>query len=486
MPRKYFILILIGLFSINSYAQQCDCDATFNWVRTTFEENDAGFAYALQSKGQEAYAQHNKRFDQKITEVQNLTQCRELVVQWLSFFRSGHWSFNRSRPSQNTSTANTLNDNEIIAMYKSWDTYTVDPEEFKSYLSKKDKVDFEGIWTNGPYEIGIKKENNDYVGFIIKADGIYWTPNQIKLKIHSDNSSVYYMRDHSAENFPKTELIGHNYLQMGFVSLKRKWPEVKTAPEVERYIKAIESNSPYLERLNQNSLLLRIPSFSSSNKKYIDSVLTANKSLIGKSENLIIDIRNNGGGSDRSYQELIPILYTNSIRSVGVEYLSTPLNNQRMIDFIEKPEYEFNDEEKQWARDSYQKLSTQLGKFVNLNENVTSITRRDSIYTYPKQIAILINERNGSTAEQFLLLAKQSKKVKLYGTTTRGVLDISNMYRVPSPCGNFELSYGLTRSMRIPHMAIDDKGIAPDYFIDKDIPKHQWIDFALKVLSEDN
>ena len=39
-----------------------------------------------------------------------------------------------------------------------------------------------------------------------------------------------------------------------------------------------------------------------------------------------------------------------------------------------------------------------------------------------------------------------------------GVLDISNMHFVKSPCGKIELGYCLSKSYRIPEMAIDGKG----------------------------
>ncbi|MEL7163152.1 MAG: S41 family peptidase, partial [Bacteroidota bacterium] len=199
--------------------------------------------------------------------------------------------------------------------------------------------------------------------------------------------------------------------------------------------------------------------------------------------NFIIDIRNNGGGADRSYSELIPFLYTNPIRTVGVEYYSTELNNQRMLDFIEKPEYGFDADGKAWARESYDKLSTGLGLFMSLNEEPVTVRTEDTVLPFPRQVAILINENNGSTAEQFLLAAKQSKKVKLFGVTTMGVLDISNMYFVNSPCDQFQLGYSLTRSMRIPDMAIDDKGIMPDYYLDRTVPKYEWLAFTRRILA---
>jgi len=286
------------------------------------------------------------------------------------------------------------------------------------------------------------------------------------------------------ENFETAALLGRNYLQMGFIMLKRVTPSLETAPELVAHFKAISAQDPYFEQVNAQTTLLRIPSFSGSEKKKIDSVILANRDLILRTPNLIVDLRNNGGGSDRSFNELLPILYTNTIRTVGVEYLSTPLNNQRMLDFINKEEYAFDEEGKKWAQESYDKLSKRIGEFVMLKEYPISTITYDTIYPYPENIGIIIHEYNGSTTEQFLLAAKQSKKVKLFGTTTTGALDISNMYYVDSPCKELRLAYGLSKSMRIPDMTIDEKGIQPDYYLHKDIPKHEWMKYVTEMLNE--
>src|SRR3990167_9070480 len=87
---------------------------------------------------------------------------------------------------------------------------------------------------------------------------------------------------------------------------------------------------PLFEKLSDKTVILRIPSFDGSMKKLIDSIIVSNMQTITKTENLIIDLQNNGGGSDESYEKLIPLIYTNPIKTVGLEYLSTPLNNKRM------------------------------------------------------------------------------------------------------------------------------------------------------------
>jgi hypothetical protein len=474
---KRLLYALCFSLSLFGYSQTCDCTANFNWAKKTFEDNDAGFQYALDRKGQNAYDSHNQLFKNKVKTIDNAIDCSALILEWLRFFRSGHIAV---RPVTNVSAQGTpLTDAEIIETYKNAEQYPLNLEEFQSYVNSKSEADFEGIWLSEPYKIGVKKVHEDYLGVIIEADGVYWRKGQIKFKIHADGSATYYMRDHSKQTFEMAELLGDNHLQMGFVNLKRMGTKFESNSKIERYFKSIDANTPFFEQLDTNTTYLRIPSFNGSWKPVIDSLIQQHKTVITKTPNLIIDLRNNGGGSDRSYSELLPILYTNPIRTVGVELLSTPLNNQRMQDFITNPDYGFSNDEKEWAQNAYDKLSKHLGEFVNLNEHSVSLNTFDKVHAYPKNVGVIINENNGSTTEQFLLAAKQSKKVKLYGTTTAGVLDISNMYFVKSPSKDIELGYCLSKSMRIPHMSIDDKGIQPDFYISKDIPKYEWIDFVI-------
>ncbi len=478
---KFIIPVLIFLFPIFLAAQDCDCNSNFNWVKKTFEENDAGFDYILEVKGKNDYEKHNAFYSEKIKDITDQGKCMETLYEWLTFFRSGHIGI---IPMDNSEGAKESKEKEIVQKFKDWEKMEVDVDKFRASLSSQTKASYEGIYRSGQYLIGVKKVDEEYVGFIIEADGVYWTEGQVKMRIKADQSVVYYMQDHSARNFDQAELLGNNYLNMGFISLNRVLPELPGDPKVEAYFKSMSTNVPYFEVLDEETVLLRIPTFTGSEKDVIDSVIFANRAKILETENFIIDIRNNGGGSDRSYEELLPIMYTNPIRGVGVAFRSTTLNNQRMLDFINIPEYEFSEEDKKWAQESYDTLSNHLGEFVNLDTTVVDETTFDTIYPFPQNIAILINENNGSTAEQFLLDSKQSRKVKLYGKTTAGVLDISNMNLLKSPCQEFKLGYCLSKSYRIPHMAIDEKGIQPDFYLDEGIPDYQWVEYVKQILKE--
>lgn len=479
---KQIVLLLLTLLPFTLFGQNCDCVSNYEWLKKTFEENDAGFDHAVQRKGVQAYEDNNRRILEKVKLAGNLQECRAILFEWLTFFRSGHVSF-----SIKEHVIETEYKNNPIERFPDWEIYTIGTEDFKKYLDEKETIDFEGIWETGPYTIGIKQEGDEHVGFIIESKTAAWTQGQVKLKFTEEEDeakSVFYMRDHSASESNRVNLIGNNLLQIGNSKLFRVYPKVDDEPKYKQYHNFLKVRSPYLERLNETTLYFRIPSFHHSQKKHVDSVIASNRNLILNTENLIIDIRNGTGGSDTSYKEILPFIYTNPIRTLGVEYLSTEQNNQRMLDFINKPEYGFDEEGKKWARASFEKLEKKRGEFLNVDSTDVAIIRLDTIHSYPKNVGIIINHRNGSSDEQFLLKAKQSKKVKLFGTTTYGVLDISNMYYIPSPCNQFELGYCLTRSLRIPGMEIDGTGLQPDFFMDSGIPEHEWISYVNEILNE--
>ncbi len=488
--KKIVVLIVLIQLSYNAFSQTCDCSSNLQWLIETFEKNDAGFKYVIDKKGANVYAAHNKHYTEKAQNIAGLKECHQLLNDWTEFFRKNHLNVQLVAGTEHTNGQGRPSEKDLIEKYSHTETYAIDRYEFDAYISTlDDKTGFEGVWTSDPYTIGIIKDitNPDraYVGFILESQSPYWQKNQVKLEIFKSEdgqySMTYYMRDHSAEKFDNIEFYGGSYLVADFIFLKRVLPKVTIEKNIERYFNAMFTDKPYIERIADNTLLLRISSFRHSNKKYIDSVLAANDDLIRNTENLIIDLRYNGGGSDASYDKIIPYLYTNPIRGVGVAYLSTELNNQRMIDFMNNPDW--SEDDKKWAKKSLEKLNKHIGEFVNLNDNIVSVETLENVYPNPKQVAVLINENCGSTTEQFLLAAKQSKKVKLFGTTTLGSLDISNMYSVTSPSKEFKLWYGLTKSYRIPDMLIDGKGLQPDYYFDQMIKPYEWIDQTMEILN---
>lgn len=486
-----YLLVLLLFWGTCGFlqAQDCSCSDHLEWLIKTFSENDAGFAFAMEQKTEAEYQLHNQTFRKRASEVEDVYACGPLLYEWMTFFRSGHMGIEliADEPSQDDDAVK-LSEKEIREKYKNTEVIELTEKELVEKFADLETPSMEGIWKSGNYTIAvIRDEDNkerEYVGFIVEADGVYWMPGQVKIEWPSYTQenlleTKFYMRDHSIRDF-ETSLIGNNLMKVGYMFWERVSPKYETLPAEDRYYRSMVAEAPFAEAVDDDAVLIRIPSFSFGYKPQIDSVLAANHDLIASRPILIIDIRDNGGGSDSSYEQLIKYLYTNPIRTVGLEFLSTPLNNSRMAMFAEDPDWD--EESREWARQALEKLNQHLGEFVNVMGEKVSIDTLEEVLPLPKKVGILINENNGSTAEQFLLAAKQSQKVKLFGVSTAGVLDISNQNVVPFPCEIYQLYYALSKTYRIPDFPIDDIGIQPDFFMNRFIPKEAWIDTALEAL----
>jgi hypothetical protein len=293
-------------------------------------------------------------------------------------------------------------------------------------------------------------------------------------------TGTFYMGDHSPEPV-EAVLQGDSgsLLQMG-ASWTRQVPPPQFSQAERLYQRAMEAEVPFLDGLSDNTLYLRIPSFAFEQKALIDSVLAANDALIRRTENFIIDIRNGTGGSDASYAGLIPYLYSGPIRSVGVKLRATELNAAGYEAYADM--FGRDTEDGRWCLDVASRMRATLGTWIEMSDMPWSVDSSHTVLPFPQRVGILCNEGNGSTDEQFLIEARTSYKVKLFGRPTMGSLDASNMRQVTSPDGCFQLGYTMSLSHRLPHMPVDVMGIQPDHYLDEGIPEMDWVGHVQRVL----
>lgn len=460
---------------------QCDCHAELNWVKHTFEKNDAGFEYILKQKGQQAYDEHTNRLMQMAKDIKTNSECKDLLFKWLRFFRKGHIGIQVVKEEKQSEQLFTLDSN----LFQKQEKLNFNERDFLKKLAHESKPSPIGIWEGAPYKVAIMPTDSGYTGVVLDAPGTPWKKDQIKFKLYSHGKSfkaTLWMRDFTCRENLAVNFIGNNIITIdGISSFVRKSKTFEDTPLIKSFTRYIFSKGPYYEQVSDSTSYVRIPSFAISNKRAIDSVLRVNHEKIIKSPNLIIDLRNNGGGSDASYSSLLPYIYTNPFRSLDVELLSTELNNSAHLAYSQDTLYDENARKR--FKETYDKLNLQLGSFVRINKYPVTINSMDRILPNPHRVAILINEYCGSTTEQFLLNAKQSYKVKLFGKSTFGSLDISNMHYANSPSGQFQLWYCRSKSLRIPEMAIDDIGLQPDYFLDSSIAQQDWVEFVVNTFN---
>lgn len=235
------------------------------------------------------------------------------------------------------------------------------------------------------------------------------------------------------------------------------------------------SVDPTLVFLDDKTVLLQIKTCDLSYKSTLDSIVTVNKTKLDKTEHFIIDVRGNGGGGDATFDTIIPYLYTNPILIHSTQLWSSENNVKMFEDLLNNPDVPAD------SKINIQKIVTTAKKypnsFVSLSENKIDTLSLNSITEFPKKVSIIIDKKCKSSTEQFLLLAKQSRKTKIYGyENSGGALDYANLNIVLTPSGFWYASVPTTRTTRLPNNPVDPFGIKPDILVDKKIKDIiQWV-----------
>jgi hypothetical protein len=229
-----------------------------------------------------------------------------------------------------------------------------------------------------------------------------------------------------------------------------------------------------LEKVNSRTFLLTLPSFNSRYKKTVDSLMRAKHDELIQTPNLIIDVRNNGGGDDITYSDIIPYLYTNPVKSINNSILSSPDNIQKFEAIAANPSYP--EANRRYAHFLVKKLKARPGEFYRKDDNTI---RLKHVLPNPVNLVILMNRGCLSSCEEFVLTANQSSKVVLMGENTGGVLDYANVHYLQLPCQAWWLQYATSRTNRLPKFPIDNIGIAPGIKVPEG---KDWIEFAVEYL----
>ncbi|UQB67430.1 S41 family peptidase [Epilithonimonas zeae] len=474
MKIKVFLFFTLSLFFGFANAQnKCNCTETLQKIISKIETEYPGFD--VKTKDKLLYNNVKENALKSSAESKTDDNCLEILKNYTGFFKDRHiWVL----PNGNSAPqiANHISSKNISK------ALNINLEKFKKVVQNQ-KNSFEGIWKDDSYEIGIKRLNEkESVGFIIKADPKFWKPNEVKFRLFVDGTYEYYMQDHSSQK-GTYKMIDNSLLYFDDIrsAFTKSFPQsVLNEEEIEDRINEI--NGFYIKKLTPKSTIIKMQYFSYMFVNTIEKMIEKNKNLLENSEFLIIDVRDNGGGTDNAYQKILPYLVTNSIRNVGVEYLASPTLISTTENYMQglkkdsiKNKSEIIDLEKR-----IEILKANRGKYVNYNQNKANISSISPAVKSPSQIVVLANNHTGSAAENFLLNAKQSKKVKLLGIPSSGVLDYANAMFFDYGCNNYKLLMPTYRSFRLPNYPIDNIGVQPDVYLDESV--EDWVKFAVDYL----
>lgn len=459
---KYIYLLFCIFLSLKSKAQVCDCSTNFTFMVKQVKKNYVGYNDKTDKSNQKQF-EHFTDSLQKIAHKTKASKCISLCREWLDFFKDKHMtiSFNANQPKDS-----------ILWFFSNEEKTNWNESKLISHLAdKKVKADqVEGVWSNATHtnKFGVVRDSlkqNEFIGFIINADGVFWIPQQVKFRIKKENGDYqftsFFARDHS--RYPAKISIDKDTMNLKEIGKFYKG-------ELPNQTLSYNQYNPVFKKLDDKTCLLSIPSFAFELKNKIDSLMIKNAPVLENTEHLIIDVRNNSGGAANGFGKILPYIYTNPILTEGAQVLATADN---IKDGYERISALVSGDLKK----SYDKKVTDLKAHIDeyyLLYPVDTI-KYNTILKTPKRVSIIMNKESGSSAELFVLQAKQSTKTKLYGTNSSGSINYLERVETQMPCKFFTLIYPPARLLRA-NKEKANAGIKPDVEIPENI--NNWVEFV--------
>lgn len=468
------IISVLFLFLLPGFAssQSCPCTEQFDWLRQKLAINYSGYRDKVTPQNQAEFDHHTAGFQGKIARAQADTACLRLMAEWARWFRDGHVQlFAKGGPATDDPVT-------IRQRFAGWEKIAMTEAEARTYLDQPGRDPAEGIYqiAGGSYLVALVRNatpQRDFAAVILKADSVWWMPGQVKFELKQTETGKYnsrfFMRDHSERN-PIASL--DNDGKLVFTELGPWYKQYPGKP-----ILPAKPQIFTLAQLDSQTLLLTVPTMNETVRLELDSLIKANAPLLESTPNLIIDCRNNGGGSDITFYPLRPYVYSGNVKGYKGQIYATEDNIQkydnlrRSKDFPKKYRLYFG----HMAR----KMRRHKGELVGKCGEATQKFKK--IKPYPQHVAILINGNCASSCEQFVYYSEQSSRVTLIGQNTAGIMDYGNLHNLDFPCGKFGLAYPTSRSCRVAEgKGIDGVGIPPDVRVDE--KEKDLVEFARQYL----
>ncbi|TWI81061.1 peptidase S41-like protein [Chitinophaga japonensis] len=466
------MLLCFCCLCASAVAQQCSCIDNFRHMVAKVERNYAGFMDKVTASNRPEFIRYTDSLEQVAAKTGE-EKCLFVLRKWIRFFRDRHMTLVLNGDSAD-------NNIRIRRIFSASEKINVSHTAFMQYLeqNKQELDSLEGIWEDdrGIYRMAFmrdrKKKGQEFIGFILQADSVFWLPGQVKARIRKHNRTyrmLYFYNKNHNDLQPTLALDRHTFN----AGIGGVWYKVYPREEDSMaHRKPRHYYDPSFSTLDSQTCMLALPSFSLAAKPLIDSLVEHHFEVIKKSRHFIIDLRNNTGGSVLCFQKLLPFLYTRPIITKGQSVMATEDNINDLYTITDYPN--ISDSMRNLFKKELAELRAHKGAMYNLWKDDTLVLA--GMLPYPQKISFIINENCASAAEIILLKARQSSKVKIFGKHSMGAIDYLDIATTKMPCNLYSLRYATSRTNRLPKEPLDNKGIQPDVEIPDNVV--DWVEFV--------
>lgn len=456
---KYTVVLFLSLLSSTSlFGQDCDCLKNLSLLQQKVEDNQASYQHqVIEQKRLNEYLLFKKEINGKAKTIATKNGCIGLVALYLSFFRDEH----------------------SFISYEN--NYVPKPNKISKHSRKEGgkPFPFEGVWyfQDGSFSVDILKTKNiaECVGVIKNDKSKSWKKGQIKIEfINSGNGSMsciywrknYIPRAYTVTLTDSTMIIGRNLI------FYRK-------PQVEQKA-TLNTNDLHFRQLSEQTNYLKLPSFDLSFKNKIDSLIAKHRTEINSKRNLIIDVRNNGGGGFDAFQSLLPYVLDTNLTETPY-YGSVWVSNEN-YDYYNSTKFEYAETKQDSINELkyVEHLKEFLNRFTPIESKIDTIELEKNSSL---NVAVIFNRNTASTAEGFILQASQSKKVKTFGENSAGAVSYGDWMPVQLTDLNIWVAITTKKMIFRNNEDLESIGVYPDIDL-KYSNETEWLKIILEQMEK--
>ena len=476
MERLLFACTLTFISHFTTAQTQCDCTSELEYIIEFTEENLPGFRDNVNESNSAEYEAHKNKLLSDSRQITAEVECLKTLTYYVEYFKDQHTSILHFGPDVDWNDDASIRRFLQSDSYQATETYQISSNTLEQYPLEK----IEGIYQNQDTTLIIavvedKTINRDYVGVVTKSATKKWKEGQVILEIKQSPKGTYSAFTYSDDrtmayrgNYPFINgILGDTWYK---AILKQYVNPVTDAPDDLTF-----------KRFGDSIAYVRIPWFYPNKSKKISEFMDSVDHAIRNTKYLIVDVRNNGGGSNQNAMPLLDYIYTQPYKVDHVQIYATAGNvmkyenlyavlaedtintSQGMLSFLRS------------EIDTMKKVPE--GTFIDRTKEDQYITR-DTVLDTPAKVAVLYNKYSASACESFIFWAKDSEKTTLVGENSGGYVGYGENLRLNTPCYNFTYLSTMTRYER--NRKWDGIGIPPDHYLSHD---QDWIEQTITILT---
>lgn len=327
----------------------------------------------------------------------------------------------------------------------------------------------EGIWYARGYRMAVVPDGapDRFVGVVLRADSALWQPGQVKARFERQAvglyRTVFFADDHSRRHLD-ARIFRNLLLQTTPVTWGREFP---LAPGEAGTLDPDDPARPTLRLVQDDAVVVSVPSHDPSYRAVLQELVIRHRSALDGRPLLVVDIRGDLGGGSQTTDALLPWLVSREMRpAIGPSGLSMVVSSPDNIRYFQRG----------WNPDSVrERMSAAPGQLMPLmrDEQLGMPFPNDIVAANPVRVGLLMDRGVASAGEAFVLQARRSTKVTLFGERTSGMIDYQSVNVVRLACRDRGILFGypmIAASATLPKDGINATGIVPDVPIDPNHP----------------